>query len=256
MDENGSETFLVIGTPCYGRQVTDLYAASLLKLQLACQQRNVRLLVHMLGSEALITRARQNVVAHFLTNEAATHLLFVDADIGFEPDQVFRLMDFGADATAAIYPLKRMDWKKVAAVAEAKREKLQSSSLSYLVDFANPAEIHTRDGFAKVRYAGTGFLMLRRQMLLAMIERYPELRYAHEHRPDDTLDASPWRYALFNCFVDENGTYLSEDFSFCRRWTDMGGEIWIDLQSRLTHVGALSFEGDLSTQFATVGATD
>lgn len=256
MEENSSQTFLMIGTPCYGRQVTDLYAASLLKLQLACQQRNVRLLVHMLGSEALITRARQNVVAHFLANEAATHLLFVDADIGFEPEQVFRLLDFGAEAAAAIYPIKRIDWRKVAAAANAKLKNLPSSSLSYLIDFEDPARIETRNGFAKVRYAGTGFLMLRRQMLLSMIERYPELRYAHEHRPNDTLDGSPWRYALFNCFVDETGTYLSEDFSFCRRWTDMGGEIWIDLQSRLTHVGALSFDGDLSTQFATAPKAD
>jgi hypothetical protein len=59
---------------------------------------------------------------------------------------------------------------------------------------------------------------------------------------------------LFNCFVDETGNYLSEDFSFCRRWTAIGGEIWIDLQSRLTHVGTVNFEGDLSTQFAAVPA--
>src|SRR5579863_2029271 len=105
MTEQQSQPFLVIGTPCYGRQVSDIYAASLLKLQLACLQRNIRMLVHMLGSEALITRARQNVVAQFLTNREATHLLFVDADIGFEPEQVFRLLDFDQDAAAAIYPL-------------------------------------------------------------------------------------------------------------------------------------------------------
>jgi hypothetical protein len=213
-------------------------------------------MVHMLGSEALITRARQNVVAHFLGNEAATHLLFIDADIGFEPEQVFRLMDFGADVTAAVYPVKRLDWKKIAATASAKVENLRSSSLFYVVEFPDPSNVETRNDFAKVHYAGTGFLMLRRRMLLAMIERYPELRYAYEHSASDLLAGSPWRYALFNCFVDETGTYLSEDFSFCKRWTDMGGEIWIDLRSRLTHVGAVSFEGDLSTQFATVQATE
>lgn len=249
LNTNDIQPFLVIGTPCYGRQVTDLYAASLLKLQMACHSRKIRLLVHLLGSEALITRARQNVVAHFLANEAATHLLFIDADVGFEPDQVFRLLDFDADVTAAIYPLKRIDWTKVAAMAAANREELRSSSLSYVLGIGDMSRVETRDGFARAEYAATGFLMLRRQMLLAMIERYPELRYLHEHRPNDPLDNSPWRYALFNCFVDESGTYLSEDFSFCRRWTEMGGEIWVDLQSRLTHVGTMSFEGDVSTQF-------
>ena len=257
MSESSSQTFLVIGTPCYGRQVSDIYAASLLKLQMACVQRNVRLLVHMLGSEALITRARQNVVAHFLSNSEATHLLFVDADIGFEPEQVFRLLDFDVDACAAIYPLKRLDWNKIGSIAREKaQENFAARSLSYLVQFSDTGRIEALNDFARVSYAGTGFLMLKRPMLLAMIERYPELRYAHEHRPNDPLDNSPWRYALFNCFVDEAGTYLSEDFSFCRRWTDMGGEIWIDLRSRLTHLGAVAFEGDLSTQFSSVAVED
>ena len=133
--------------------------------------------------------------------------------------------------------------------AEAKRENLASTSLSYLLQFADESRIESRNDFARVKYAGTGFLMLRRRMLLAVVQRYPTLRYAHEHRPNDPLDQCPWRYALFNYFVDGSGTFLSEDFSFCRRSTDMGGEIWIDLKSRLTHVGAVGFEGDLSTQF-------
>jgi hypothetical protein len=243
--------YLVVGTPCYGRQVTDLYAASLLKLLLACQRRDVRLQVQMTGSDALITRARQNIVAQFLSIEAATHLLFIDADIGFEPEQVFRLMDFDAAITAAIYPIKRLDWDKIAASAQSGRAPLESAALSYMVEFHDPAQIAVRDGFARVSYAGTGFLMVRREALLAMIERYPELRYAHDHKPNDKLAGSPWRCALFNCMIDEQtGTYLSEDFSFCRRWTAMGGEIWADLESRLTHVGAVDFGGDLSTQFS------
>jgi hypothetical protein len=61
--------------------------------------------------------------------------------------------------------------------------------------------------------------------------------------------ASNNRYALFDCMIDETGTYLSEDFSFCKRWSDLGGEIWADLDSRLSHVGPLVFRGDLSSQF-------
>ena len=245
------QPYLVIGTPCYGRQVTDLYAGSLIKLTLACQQRGVRLQVQMTGSDALITRARQNVVAHFLHIEAATHLLFIDADIGFDPDQVFRLLEFGAPMVAAVYPIKRIDWEKVGAAAQSGRGPLHSTALSYMIEFPDSGAIETRDGFAKVSFAGTGFLMIQRQALLSMIEHYPELRYSHDHKPNDKLAGSPYRSALFNCMIDgETGTYLSEDFSFCRRWTAMGGEIWADMNSRLTHVGAVDFAGDLSTQFA------
>jgi hypothetical protein len=244
------QPYLVIGTPCYGRQVTDLYTASLLKLLLACQRRDIRLQVQMTGSDALITRARQNVVAQFLAIEPATHLLFIDADIGFEPEQVFRLIDFDAAMTAAVYPIKRIDWDKVAAAAQAGRTPLSSAALSYMVEFEGGQQIEVRNGFARVSYAGTGFLMIRREALLSMIGRYPELRYAHDHKPNDKLSGSPWRSALFNCMIDEKtGTYLSEDFSFCRRWTAMGGEIWADLESRLTHVGTVDFTGDISTQF-------
>jgi hypothetical protein len=250
-----AKPYLVIGTPCYGRQVTDLYAASLLKLLLACQRREIRLQVQMTGSDALITRARQNVVAQFLGIEAATHLLFIDADIGFEPEQVFRLMDFDAPMTAAIYPIKRIDWEKVTAAVKAGRAPLAQAALSYMIDFVNPAEIAVRDGFTRVSYAGSGFLMIRRAALLDMIQQYPELRYQHDHKPDDKLAGSPWRSALFNCMIDEkSGAYLSEDFSFCRRWTNMGGEIWADLESKLTHIGTVDFKGDISTQFSSAEA--
>jgi len=242
---------LVVGTPCYGRQVTDLYAGSLLKLQMACFRRGIRLQVQMKGSDALITRARQNIVADFLTNEDATHLIFIDADIGFEPEQVFRLWDFDKDVTAAVYPIKRIDWEKIVKMAEAKRTPLETAALSYMIEFVDKERIQVTNGFAKVQYAGTGFLMIRRNVLLAMIERYPELRYGHDHKPDDKLSGSQYRSALFNCMIDEaTKVYLSEDFSFCKRWTDMGGEIWADLESRLTHVGTVSFRGDLASQFA------
>ena len=251
-----TRTHLVVATPCYGGQVTSLYATSLLRLQLACQKRGKVDLDVLLGSgDALITRARQNLVAHFLSNEKATHLLFIDADIEFSPEQVFRFLDFGADVAAGLYPTKKIDWDKVAAAAKAGRKPLEPTALSYVMEFEDPSRITVKEGFAKVRYAGTGFLMIRRKALTDMIDRYPELRYEKEHQAQDPLKGSPWRSALFNCLVDQaTGTYLSEDYSFCRRWTDMGGESWADLQSRLTHLGTLAFQGDAATQFAVPGS--
>ena len=142
--------------------------------------------------------------------EAATHLLFIDADIGFEPEQVFRLMDFDAPMSAAVYPIKRIDWDKVAAMAQAGRAQLHTAALSYMVEFVDSGPIATRNGFAKVSYAGTGFLMIRREALVEMIAHYPELRYARDHKPNDKLAGSPWRSALFNCMIDEQTGDLPE----------------------------------------------
>ena len=91
-----------------------LYAASIFKLQsLARSYRDLNLKILFKDGDALITRARASLVSQFLDDRDATHLLFVDADIGFEPEQVLRLIECGADICAAVYPIKRIDWDKV-----------------------------------------------------------------------------------------------------------------------------------------------
>lgn len=123
-----------------------------------------------------------------------------------------------------------------------------AAALQYVFEVEDPNAVVVRGGFAKVRNAGSGFLMIRRSALERMCANYPNLRYKRDHSME-AATASNNRFALFDCMIDENGTYLSEDFSFCKRWSDMGGEIWADLESRLNHVGPLVFRGDLSSQF-------
>jgi hypothetical protein len=98
--------------------------------------------------------------------------------------------------------------------------------------------------------------MIRRRALERMCAAYCELQFFREHSPD-ALAGSPNRFALFDCMIDpESRTYLSEDFAFCKRWTDIGGEIWADLESRLDHVGPAVFRGDVSSQFGAARAAD
>jgi hypothetical protein len=246
---------LVIGTPCYGGLVTSAYANSLMRLQGACIARGIDFEWLLLGGDALITRARADLVAHFLDKPEATHLLFIDADIGFAPEQAFRLMDFGAEMAACAYPSKAIDWARVARVVELKRAKPEAAALRYVFEVDDPERIVTRNGFAKARSVGTGFLMVQRGALEQLCAAHPELRYRRTSTSADLLTASPNRFALFECMIEpETGLYLSEDYAFCRRWTALGGEIWLDLQSRLTHVGAMAFAGDLATQFDAVEA--
>ena len=243
---------LVVATPCFGGQVSSIYASSIFQLQSAVRAKsNIDLKVLLRDGDALITRARANLMTQFLDDPAATHFLFIDADIGFTPEQVFRLIESGADMVAGVYPIKRINWEKVKRVIENRRP-MPAAALDYVLEVDDPDHVAVVNGFTRVRYAGTGFLMIRRHVLETMCQHpaYAPLQFFREHSID-ALAGSPNRFALFDCMIDQaTGTYLSEDFAFCRRWTDIGGEIWADLQSQLDHVGPSVFHGDIASQFA------
>jgi hypothetical protein len=240
---------LVIATPCYGGQISAVYGLSLLKLQARMRAyRGFNLKVLVKDGDALITRARASLLSQFLDDPSATHLLFIDADIGFEPDQVVRLIECGADMCAAVYPIKRIDWQRMKNALSGAQPN-PAASLQYALEVEDPNAVIANSGFIKVRYAGTGFLMIRRAVLERMCVHYPQLRYKRDHSIDAATESDN-RFALFECAITEDGTYLSEDFAFCKRWTDMGGEIWADLNSRLHHIGPMTFCGDLALRFA------
>jgi hypothetical protein len=244
---------LVIATPCFGGQISALYATSLFTLQSRVRSyKDLNLKILFKDGDALITRARASLISQFLDDPSATHLLFIDADIGFEPEQVLRLLTCGADMCAAVYPIKRIDWDRVRSTIEEGRNP-SAAALRYVFEVDDPQAVAERAGFLKVRYAGTGFLMIRRQAVERLCTHYPQLKYRRDHSSDAAV-ASDNRFALFECMIGGDGTYLSEDFAFCKRWTDIGGEIWADLNSRLDHVGPMTFFGDLSTQFLPAGA--
>src|SRR6201988_3080606 len=179
---------LVIATPCFGGQVASIYASSIFALQSALRAKsNVGLKVHLRDGDALITRARANLVTLFLDDPAATHLLFVDADIGFAPEQVFRLIESGADVVAGCYPIKRINWDKARRALEANRPNLAAASLDYVLEIDDPDRVVVVNGFTRVRYAGTGFLMIRRNVLERMCEHpaYASLQFFREHSLDE-----------------------------------------------------------------------
>jgi hypothetical protein len=245
---------LVVATPCFGGQVSVPYVASLLKFQQAIRAYSgLTLKVLFKNGDALITRARASLISQFLDDPASTHLLFVDADIGFEPEQVIRLIECGADMCAAVYPIKRIDWGKVRQTIETGRANPAAAALKYVLEVENPDAVIEKSGFVQVRYAGTGFLMIRRQAVESMCARYSALQYKRDHSIDAETESSN-RFALFECMIGDDGTYLSEDFAFCKRWIDMGGEIWADLKSKLDHIGPMTFSGDLASQFVDAGA--
>lgn len=236
---------IYLATPCYGAMATVPYVQSVLKLQAACLQRKIGLQVDLTAGDALITRARSMLAAKFLAS-GCTHLFFVDADIGFSPEQVFRLLEADRDVVGGVYPTKALNWSKVRSSAEAGRADLMAASLNYVVRFIpspdNSVEVDEQ-GFAPVSYVGTGFMMLKRAAVQRVADAHPELRARLGDFAGREVDEA---VMIFESMIEpETGEHLSEDYAFCRRWRDLGGEIHADFRSRLIHVGAYAFAGSL-----------
>ena len=237
--------FVYLATPCYGGLLTLHFMHSVLRLQAACAERGIGLEIDLMGGDALITRARSRLAARFLAHPEATHILFCDNDIGFQPENVFRLWEVEKPIVAAVCPMKMVDWDRARAAAKADAPDMMAASLGYVVRFLPTPDksVKVENGFAQVAYGGTGFLLIQRQAMQKICDAHPELKAKMGDMGDKLAAEAPM---IFETMIEpETGQYLSEDYAFCRRWHDLGGEIWADFQARLTHVGATAFTGSL-----------
>ena len=240
---------LVVATPCYGGLLTQRYMQSVCSLMLGAANEEVRVSVELLGNDSLITRARNTLVAAALDIADASHLMFIDADIGFTPDQVGRMIRFDKDVVAGMYPLKIIHYDAAVRERSAAGEALETAQLRYVGAPLTNGERRELDGFVTAEFAGTGFMLIKRSALERMQAGYPETRYnaAHDRA---TPNHSKNLYALFDCLIEpETGEYLSEDYTFCKRWRALGGEVWLDTRSQLMHIGPREFAGDAGARF-------
>ena len=238
-----------LATPCYGCLLTLEYTLSVVGLQAACLARRLNCVVDFVGNESLVQRARNILVARFLQSDA-THMLFVDADIGFKPEAALRLLDFlvstGEEVACAVYPKKHVDWRAVEAKASSgDPEPLHQAGLDFNINVRAGSE--AREGFVEVLDCATGFMMISRGALERMCVRFAgDLTCVNDIPGQQSVREY---VALFDCMIDPvSRRYLSEDYAFCRRWQSMGGKIWADLTTPLCHTGSYFFEGDLGAR--------
>lgn len=248
---------IVIGTPCYGGLVVQGYMESIINLMNYAATHDFDVSLALLGGDSLITRSRNKLVATFLDNQVATHLMFIDADISFRPEDVHRMLQFNHEVVAGFYPLKSYDWEqaKTRITPDMPVEQMAEAGLHFVGLPCAEKEREHRDGFVTGIYAGTGFMPIRRSCLERMIIAYPDTKYDVAHVYPVPKERSKNQYALFDCII-EPGTniYLSEDFTFCRRWRQIGGKIWLDPRTVLTHHGNYRYKGSPEVTLAASAA--
>ena len=244
-----------IATPCYGGQLNEPYFRSVIKMMTFFNGHQIPLAFGTIANESLVTRARNVLVAYFLASDY-THLMFIDADIEFQTEDILKLYAHKKDVVVGAYPKKGVAWDKIRSnlTDPANKDKelsdrdMASFGSDYAINFKfvdkETKTIGVENGLIKLHDAGTGFMMISREAILKMIKAYPELKYNNDVNINNA-DLKDHFYALFDTMIDPvDRRYLSEDYTFCRRWQEIGGDVWLDPSISLNHYGHFCFQGN------------
>ena len=207
-----------IAMPCYGGMLTESTFMSFIKWANTARQLGIDWTLETMVNESLISRARNTLTAKFLDMPEATHLFFVDADIGWEPWHLLVLLNRDVDVIGGLYPMKTMPIKWVVNGFEGAEE--------------------GSDGLQEVSKAGTGFLLMKKHCF-EKLNSHPAVK---QYKNDIGLDPKYDQYlkTYFDTAVRQN-RYYSEDWTFCENWRDLGGKIWVDKRVLLRHSGSYVF---------------
>ena len=247
-----TETNVMIATPCYGGQVSESFMRGILDISQVLQAKGIPFFVFTIANESLITRARNAVVAHFLGDKKFTHLMFIDADIEFSPLEFFRLLTANKPVAGGCYPGKSINWDKVYEQIGkgCPGSEIEAKGLNYMknykfIETEKGAALNIENDFVEVNNLATGFLMIQRNVLEKLKQERPQDKFVNDIPGYDKEHTKGNFYLFFDTMCDENGRYLSEDYAFCMKWREVGGQIWMDMKSKLTHTGYYKFKGDL-----------
>ena len=210
--------------PCYGGMLTESTFMSYIKWSNTCRQLGIDWTMETMTNESLISRARNTLTAKFLYNKESTHLMFIDADIGWEPWHLLVMLNAQKDVIGGLYPMKSLPVK-------------------WCVNGFDGAEVSEDGNLQEVSKTGTGFMLIARDVF-EKLNAHPATK---PFMNDIGLPAelNPFMKTYFDTAVREN-RYYSEDWTFCENWRDLGGKVWVDKRVLLKHTGTYVF--DFQTQ--------
>lgn len=248
---------LFVCAPMYGGMNHGLFMKSCLDLQGLCMKYGIEIRFSFLFNESLVTRARNYLTDEFLRS-GMTHMLFIDADIHFNPEDVLALIALDRDIIGAPYPKKSINWKSV-----WNASKKMLSDPNFDESKFNPGDLEGVIGDyvfnpvpgtkqfkvtepLEVMEIGTGFMMIKRAVFDKFKEEYPHLQYKPDHIGQANFDGSRYIHAYFDTVIDpDSHRYLSEDYMFCQYCRAIGIKIWLCPWMKTSHIGTYAFNGDM-----------
>ena len=249
---------IFLATPVHS-DVSIHYAQSLLEFQKYCFENKIKVTFQLFKS-SLITQGRNLCVGGFMET-GHTHLLFIDADIDFQPKSIQAMIDKDKDVISVPYPMKTFNWEKMYSnFKEGKIKNPQVLSMNgntYPMRLPNEENIQIENGCIEVSHSPTGCMLIKRSVIEKMIEKYPEMRISQPTIINGKTVEKPFLYNFFDTMFDPvNHTYMGEDFAFCKRWKDIGGKCHAIVDQLITHVGEHQYCGRFSDELIQLPKND
>jgi len=247
---------LFVATPMYGGMAHGLYIKSSLDLQNTMSKYGIETKFSFLFNESLITRARNYLVDEFLRSDF-THMLFIDSDIHYNPQDVIAMLALDKDVIGGPYPKKSINWGNVADAARKhpnmEPKELENLVGEYVFNVVKGTKQFQVTEPLEVMEIGTGFMLIKRQVFDKMKEAYPNIHYKPDHVGQANFDGSRYIHAYFDTVIDYKDSitgggsdrYLSEDYMFCQMWRKIGGQIYLCPWMKTQHVGTYPFTGNM-----------
>lgn len=214
---------ILLAVPCYGGIVSDETTRGLYNSAKFFDRAGIRNELILVANESLISHGRSNIANFFINNTEHSHIMCIDADIGFFPEDIAKLMELNVEFATAPYSMKTVPPK---------------------YNFGLTANTEWLDNKAcTVSHIGTGFQLVNRSVFEKIAKAYPELRCI----PNTTRQLSDKEKQNSYHYYDTmliNGQMIPEDFSFEKRWRNIGGKIWMRPDIKLHHIGSHVFTGD------------
>lgn len=212
IDECLPARHLYIAVPAYSGEVVADCAHSLCEGVRLLERAGVALTIDFACGCAYLEHARNILVTRFLKSEA-TDLLFVDADVGFDPKGILQLAAAKRPFIAGVYPKKTAD-----------------GSMTFPVGFDKDELWADKDGYVEASRVPTGFLRLNR----AVFDLMPH----HDYACDDG------EFMGYFEAGNRSGIFGSEDWHFSDDWKALGGRIFIIPELTFGHSGLKRWTGN------------
>jgi glycosyltransferase involved in cell wall biosynthesis len=214
----------MIGLPCMGGIVSEKTTLGLFNLGKKLVRHDIHHGLLTLTNSSLITQARSKVANFFINNTEHEYLFFLDSDIGFNPEDVLKLMSHRVPIVSGAYPMKIIPER-------------------YCVDVVQPEQRH--GDLLKINGNGMGFVLIHRQVFLDIARANPGLKYIPSDYHSDTLHTEKELNNSYHFFLEhpsENG-FMSEDKAFFHRAKQVGYDVWLDTTIKLNHTGYHIYQG-------------